>query len=172
MPVSLYDATVGTYLQILSSVEGVLDKGREHCEANGIDLGEVVEMRLIDDMLPFRFQLISVTHHSLGAIQGVEAGVFSPPTMNDLDYGGLRDMVGDARKALADYSADTVNALAGKEMEFRMGSRAMPFVAEDFLLTFSLPNFYFHATTTYDMLRMKGTPIGKGDFLGRMRLKR
>ncbi|MDE0692887.1 MAG: DUF1993 domain-containing protein [Gammaproteobacteria bacterium] len=172
MPVSLYDASVGTYLQILSSVEGVLDKGREHCEANGIDLGEVVEMRLIDDMLPFRFQLISVTHHSLGAIQGVEAGVFSPPTMNDLDYGGLRDMVGDARKALADYSADTVNALAGKEMEFRMGSRAMPFVAEDFLLTFSLPNFYFHATTTYDMLRMKGTPIGKGDFLGRMRLKR
>ena len=172
MPVSLYDASVGTYLQIMSSVEGVLDKGREHCEANGIDLGEVVEMRLIDDMLPFRFQLISVVHHSLGAIQGVEAGVFSPPTMNELDYGGLRDMVGDARKALADYSADTVNALAGKEMEFRMGSRAMPFVAEDFLLTFSLPNFYFHATTTYDMLRMKGTPIGKGDFLGRMRLKR
>ena len=172
MPVSLYDASVGTYLQILSSVEGVLDKGREHCEANGIDLGDVVEMRLIDDMLPFRFQLISVTHHSLGAIQGVEAGVFSPPTMNDLDYGGLCDMVGDARKALAEYSADTVNALAGKDMEFRMGSRAMPFVAEDFLLTFSLPNFYFHATTTYDMLRMKGTPIGKGDFLGRMRLKR
>ena len=172
MPVSLYDASVGTYLQILASVEGVLDKGREHCEANGIDLGEVVEMRLIDDMLPFRFQLISVTHHSLGAIQGVEAGVFSPPTMNDLDYGGLRDMVGNARKALAEYSADTVNALAGKEMEFRMGSRAMPFVAEDFLLTFSLPNFYFHATTTYDMLRMKGTPIGKGDFLGRMRMKR
>ena len=172
MPVSLYDASVGTYLQILASVEGVLDKGREHCEANGIDLGEVVEMRLIDDMLPFRFQLISVTHHSLGAIQGVEAGVFSPPTMNELDYGGLRDMGGDARKALAEYSADTVNALAGKEMEFRMGSRAMPFVAEDFLLTFSLPNFYFHATTTYDMLRMKGTPIGKGDFLGRMRMKR
>ena len=165
MPVSLYDASVGTYLQILSSVEGVLDKGREHCEANGIDLGEVVEMRLIDDMLPFRFQLISVTHHSLGAIQGVEAGVFSPPTMNDLDYGGLRDMVGDARKALAEYSAHTVNALAGKEMEFRMGSRAMPFVAEDFLLTFSLPNFYFHATTTYDMLRMKGAPIGKRDFM-------
>ena len=172
MSVSLYDASVGTYLQILSAVEGVLDKGREHCEANGIDLGEVVEMRLIDDMLPFRFQLISVTHHSLGAIQGVEAGVFSPPTMNELDYGGLRDMVGDARKALGEYSADTVNALVGKEMEFRMGSRAMPFVAEDFLLTFSLPNFYFHATTTYDMLRMKGTPIGKGDFLGRMRLKR
>ena len=53
-----------------------------------------------------------------------------------------------------------------------MGQMVMPFNAEDFLLTFSLPNFYFHATTTYDMLRMKGTPIGKGDFMGRPRIKR
>ena len=171
MSISLYDASVGTYLQILSSVEGVLDKGREHCEANGIDLDEVVETRLIDDMLPFRFQLISVAHHSLGAIKGVEAGVFGPPTMNELDYGGLRDMVAAAREGLGDYSADTVNGFAGKDMEFRIGSRALPFVAQDFLLTFSLPNFYFHAATAYDILRMKGTQIGKMDFLGRMRMK-
>lgn len=172
MAISLYDASVGTYLQILSAVEGVLDKGREHCEASGIDLDEVVETRLIDDMLPFRFQLISVAHHSLGAIKGVEAGVFTPPTMNELDYAGLRDMIASAREGLGDYPADTVNGFAGKDMEFRIGGRALPFVADDFLLTFSLPNFYFHATTTYDILRMKGTPIGKMDFLGRMRMKR
>ena len=57
-------------------------------------------------------------------------------------------------------------------MEFRMGSLSMPFNAQDFLLTFSLPNFYFHATTTYDMLRMKGTSIGKRDFMGKPRLKK
>ena len=172
MAFSLYDATVGTYQQILPAVEGVLDKGRAHCEANGIDLDGVVEMRLIDDMLPFRFQVISVTHHSLGALKGVEAGVFGPPSMNDLDYAGLRGMVTEAREGLAAYDADTVNGFAGKAMEFRMGQMVMPFNAEDFLLTFSLPNFYFHATTTYDMLRMKGTPIGKGDFMGRPRMKR
>ena len=96
MAFSLYDATIGTYQQILPAIEGVLDKGREHCEANGIDLDDVVEMRLIDDMLPFRFQVISVTHHSLGALKGVEAGVFGPPSMNDLDYAGLRGMVTEA----------------------------------------------------------------------------
>ncbi|MCY3811829.1 MAG: DUF1993 domain-containing protein [Gammaproteobacteria bacterium] len=172
MAFSLYDATVGTYQQILPAVEGVLDKGRAHCEANGIDLDDVVEMRLIDDMLPFRFQVISVAHHSLGALKGVEAGVFGPPTMNDFDYAGLRGMVTEAREGLAAYDADTVNGYAGKAMEFRMGQMVMPFNAEDFLLTFSLPNFYFHATTTYDMLRMKGTQIGKGDFLGRPRMRR
>ena len=169
MSISLYDASVGTYLQILSSVEGVLDKGREHCEANGIDLDEVVETRLIATCLP-SFQLTRGAPFAR-RIKGVEAGVFGPPTMNELDYGGLRDMVAAAREGLGDYSADTVNGFAGKDMEFRIGSRALPFVAQDFLLTFSLPNFYFHAATAYDILRMKGTQIGKMDFLGRMRMK-
>ena len=172
MAISLYDATVGTYQQILPAVEGVLDKGRAHCEANGIDLDDVVGMRLIDDMLPFRFQVISVAHHSLGALKGVEAGVFGPPSMNDLDYAGLRALVTEAREGVAAYDADTVNGFTGKAMEFRMGEFKMPFNAEDFLLTFSLPNFYFHATTAYDMLRMKGTKIGKQDFMGRPRIKR
>ena len=168
MSTSLYDATVGTFRQILGATANVLEKGRAHCEENGISLDEVVETRLIDDMLPFRFQVISVAHHSLGALKGVEAGVFGPPSMSDLDYDGLRNLVTEAREGLADYSAETVNGFEGKAMEFRMGKMAIPFSAEDFLLTFSLPNFYFHATTTYDMLRMKGTPLGKRDFMNLM----
>ena len=172
MSTSLYDATVGTYQQILPAVEGVLEKGRAHCEENGIDLDDVVGMQLIDDMLPFRFQVISVSHHSLGALKGVEAGVFSPPPSLDLDYAGLQGLVADAREGVAAYSREQVEGFEGNPMEFRMGSLVMPFKAEDFLLTFSLPNFYFHATTTYDMLRMKGTQIGKRDFMGRPRLNR
>jgi len=172
MSTSLYDATVGTYQQILAAVGGVLDKGRAHCEANGIDLEDVVNMRLIDDMLPFRFQVISVAHHSLGALKGVEAGVFTPPTVTELDYAGLQALVSEASEGVAGYSREQVDGFEGNPMEFRMGSLTMPFAAQDFLLTFSLPNFYFHATTTYDMLRMKGTPIGKRDFMGRPRLQR
>ena len=92
--------------------------------------------------------------------------------MGDQDYGALQSLVGDALAGLDDYPEEKVNGFLGKEMVFKMGSMTMPFIAEDFLLTFSLPNFYFHATTTYDMIRMKGTTIGKGDFLGRMRLNR
>ena len=172
MSTSLYDAIVGTYKQILPAIEGVLEKGRRHCEEQGIDLDDVIGMQLIDDMQPFRFQVISVAHHSLGALKGVEAGVFSPPPSLDLDYAGLQGLVADAREGVAAYTREQVGGFEGNAMEFRMGSLVMPFKAEDFLLTFSLPNFYFHATTTYDMLRMKGTQIGKRDFMGRLRLNR
>ena len=58
----------------------------------------------------------------------------------------------------------------GRPMRFEMGSFRMDFTAENFLLSFSQPNFYFHATTAYDILRMKGVPLGKRDYLGAMRL--
>jgi hypothetical protein len=55
-------------------------------------------------------------------------------------------------------------------MEFQMRDFRMPFTAEDFLLSFSQPNFYFHAATAYDILRMKGVAVGKRDFMGKLRL--
>jgi hypothetical protein len=171
MAISFYDVSVASYLQILGATSGYLAKGREHCEKNGVDLGQVVESRLIADMLPFRFQVVAVAHHSLGAIQGIEAGVFRPPTVPDLDYAGLEKLIASARTSLQSYKRETIDALEGKDVQFKLGERSMPFVARDFVLSFSLPNFYFHATTAYDMLRMKGAPIGKRDFMGVPRIK-
>jgi hypothetical protein len=173
MSTSLYDATVGTYLQILNAVPGILDKGRIHCESNDIDTGELVETRLYPDMMPFSFQIVSVAHHSLGALKGVQEGLFVPPSFESkLDYGGLQDLVSDALSEIEAFTPETVNAFEGKDVEFKLGERSMPFTAEGFLMSFSLPNFYFHATTTYDILRMKGVPIGKRDFMGQLKLKK
>ena len=170
MSTSLYDFTVAPYLQILAAVVGYLDKGRAHCEENDIDLADVVETKLYPDMLPFRFQIYSVAHHSLGAIRGVQSGSFSPPPRLDLDYDALQKLVIDARAELEPLTPEEVNALEGGDVVFNLGEHRLPFVAEDFLMTFSLPNFYFHATTAYDMLRMKGVPLGKRDFIGRMNM--
>ena len=67
---------------------------------------------------------------------------------------------------------DDVNALEGKDVAFQFGETKIPFVAETFLLSFSLPNFHFHATTAYDILRSRGVPIGKRDYMGRLRIKK
>jgi hypothetical protein len=67
---------------------------------------------------------------------------------------------------------DAVNALVGRDVAFQFGDRKLPFTAEEFLMSFSLPNFFFHATTAYDILRHKGVPLGKRDFMGRLRIKR
>lgn len=173
MPLSLYDVSIASYLQTLGAVSGFLAKGREHFEKNGIDLKQVVETRLIADMLPFRFQVISVAHHSLGAIQGIEAGVFKPPPgMPDADYAALERLVADACSGLEKYTREAIDALEEKDVVFKLGDRSMPFVTRNFVLSFSLPNFYFHATTAYDILRMMGVPIGKRDFTGMPRIKK
>ncbi len=68
-------------------------------------------------------------------------------------------------------SRESVNELEGKDVVFQLGPNKLPFVAEGFVLSFSLPNLHFHATTAYDILRMKGTPLGKRDYMGQMRMK-
>jgi len=172
MAIPLYDVSVASFLQVLSGVAGFLDKGLAHCQANGIALPEVVETRLYPDMLPFRFQVIAVAHHSLGAMNGVQAGVFKPPSgpMNQ-DYAALQKLIADARAGLQTLSREAVDALQGKDVTFQLGDFKMPFTAEGFLMSFSMPNLHFHATTAYDILRMKGVPLGKRDYMGPPRLK-
>ena len=106
------------------------------------------------------------------AVEAVKKGVFSPPSDSSAhDYRGLQKLVADAQVGLQRLTPEEVNALEGKEVTFQFRDRKMPFVAEGFLLSFSLPNFHFHATTTYDILRLKGVPLGKRDYMGPPRLK-
>ncbi|PDT73575.1 DUF1993 domain-containing protein [Bradyrhizobium sp. C9] len=173
MSFSLYDATVANYLQILGAASGFLDKSLAHFKASGIDPAEIVETRLFPDMLPFRFQVVSLAHHSRGAMEAARTGVFVPPSGKpDLDYAALQALVKDAHSELSTLTPDAVNALLGREVMFKLGERSMPFTAEGFLMSFSLPNFFFHSTTAYDILRHKGAPLGKRDFIGRLNMKK
>jgi len=172
MATSLYDLTVPTYLQTLAGVSGVLDRGLSHFQDNNIDPNAILEERLFADMLPFRFQVWAVAHHSIDVIEGLKTGHFGvPAAMGDLDYAGLQKVVADTREALGKLTPDEVNRFEGADIVFEIGNFKLPFVAEQFVLSFSLPNFHFHATTTYDMLRMKGVPLGKRDYMGPLRLK-
>ena len=173
MSVSLYEASVPGYLQALRATAGFMQRGLEHAGEHDIDPGELVEARIHPDMRPFRFQVRSVVHHSLGAIQGIRSGVFSPPAMeSDQDYAALQRQVEDATTTLEAIDAADVDGCIGSEVVFLIGDRRLPFRAEDFLFSFSLPNFFFHVTTAYDILRMRGVPLGKRDYLGRLRYRR
>ena len=172
MPVSLFDGTVARFEQTLSATLGVLEKGRTHCKENGVNLDNIVETSLHPDMRPFRFQVISTVHHSAGALAGVKKGEFSPPETADQNYEVLQGMVEGALKEIQEIDRDELEARGGADLTFRMGKNSIPFTVEDFLLSFSIPNFYFHATTTYDILRSQGVPVGKMDFLGNLQVKR
>jgi hypothetical protein len=172
MAASLYDWCIPSYLQTLTAVSGILDKGLAFCRAKGIDPNEIIEHRVSPDMLPFRFQIVSVAHHSLGAVKGVEQGRFLPPPFDSKEsYAGLQQLIIDTRAGLQKVSAAAFNAREAETVEFHLGNTVMPFTVPNFLASFSLPNFYFHTTVAYTILRGKGVPLGKGDYAGPLRLK-
>jgi hypothetical protein len=170
MSTTLYDLTVGTYMQIVEAATNVLQKGADHCNENGIPLQEVVDSRLYPDMATFHFQVACITHHSVGALNGIKSGEFGTPDYPETDYAGLQDMTRTTLDTLKGMNPDDVNALAGGSVIFKLRGNEIPFTTENFVLSFSLPNFYFHTTTAYDILRSKGVPIGKRNFLGAMKV--
>ncbi|MEQ1783205.1 MAG: DUF1993 domain-containing protein [Hyphomonadaceae bacterium] len=172
MKTTLYDATVAAFIQHLSALEGILKIGRKHCEATGIDLTEMLNSRIYETMLPLRYQVQAAIGHSVDAIEGIKGGVFKPPygTPTD-DFDALQARLHEAVTQLKAYSREEINALEDKDVVFNLGEIQMPFTGEGFLLTFSLANMHFHATTAYDIFRMKGAPLGKKDYVGNIRLK-
>lgn len=169
--VSLYELSVVNYLRVLSASIATLKKSEMHFIESGQDLDEIVSLKLAPDMFPFSFQVHSIKHHSLGATQGLLKGEFGPPnSLPECDYAGLVALLEESKAALKEISEDEINALEGKPVIFKMGSMELPFTAENFVQSFSFSNLYFHAATAYDMLRMKGAPIGKVDFIGPMKI--
>ncbi|WP_070156796.1 DUF1993 domain-containing protein [Sphingobium phenoxybenzoativorans] len=172
MAFTLYAATIPSCLQILGSMSRLLGKAEVYCTEKGWAPDALIEARLADDMLPFGYQVKSTAVHSIGAIEGVRRGNFSPDTSPPPStFDGLRARVAEAIASLEAIDPDEVESFIGADLRFTFGDNHMYFLAEDFLLSFSQPNFYFHATTAYDILRMKGMEIGKRDFNGRVRRK-
>ena len=172
MSFSLYDAVAPSNLQILQAVDGLLTKAQAFCAEAGKSEQDLIDTRLSPDMLPFGYQVKSCAVHSIGGVEGAQAGSFSPdmspwPT----DFAGLHDLVQGATTRLQAIDRDALDQLAEKDTHFAFGETKLPFTGANFLLSFSQPNFYFHATMVYAILRAQGVKLGKRDFLGMPRMK-
>ena len=172
MAFSLYDATIPSYRQTLGAVAGLLATAEAYCTQQQIAPRDIIDARLAEDMLPFAYQVKSTVVHSLGSIEGVRRGVFSPDTTPPPQtFAALTARIAETLKTLETIQPAEVESFIGRDMRFEFREHRLEFTAESFLLSFSLPNFYFHASTAYDILRWRGARIGKRDFLGRLRLK-
>jgi hypothetical protein len=170
MPLSLHAALIPSWLQILNAGRDWLDKAA----CCGMAEANLVDARLIEDMFPFSYQVKSMAVHSQGAIEAVRQGVFSPnfgealpSTLAEL---GVR--LDGAIAMLESVGSEELETFVGRPMRFEIGEKRLDFTAEDFLLSFSQPNFYFHATMAYGILRAQGVQVGKIDYLGKLRLAR
>ncbi|QJB68158.1 DUF1993 domain-containing protein [Parasphingorhabdus halotolerans] len=171
MTISLYDAIIPAQLQIIAAVRKLVDKAKAYCEEQDVEPEDIIGARLIEDMQPFSYQVKCCREHSLGAIEAVRVGVFTPSlAAPPTTWEGLYEKLDEAKAELEKVTEEEMAGFVGQPMEFRFKERVMPFTAEHFLLSFAQPNFYFHATTAYDLLRERGFKIGKMDFIGMPRI--
>lgn len=170
MPIALYDATIATYRQLLPAILGQIAKAQAHVQAQGLPDSALTTARLAPDMWCFAEQIRSVIAHSAGALTAVTTGLlipdFSPPPT---DLASLKAQVEAALAAMEAVEPAVIEATIGREAVFQAGSHRIAFAAEDYLLSFALPNFHFHAVAAYAILRHQGVDVGKRDYLGAIR---
>jgi hypothetical protein len=172
MATPLYDLSVPTFLQTVRAIAGFLDRAATHCAETSVDPDSFVNARLFDDMAPFHFQIEAAWHHSVWGVEALKSGEFAPPALvGPVPFADLQAMIGKAENALEAFTPAEVNEWADKDLDLQIGPRRLAFTSETFILSFSLPNFHFHAVTAYDILRSRGVPLGKRDYEGRLRTR-
>lgn len=167
MAFSTYDASVPVFRQILGSLSGLLQKAEAHAAANGMEVSELLEAKLIPDMFSFTRQIQIACDHAKGCAARL-AGV-DIPKFEDTEK-TVAELQERIRKTLEFVNSVKPEQFAGAED--RDIKLVFPWATYDFtggryLTYWALPNFFFHAATAYDLLRHKGVAIGKADFLGR-----
>jgi uncharacterized protein len=167
MSLSLYEASVPGFERSLTAFLGVLDKAEAHAKARKFDAANYLAVRLAPDMWPLTRQIQAFCDHAKNA--SFRLAGLQPPRIDDkgTTIDELRARIQATLAHLKTIEAKSVDAGADRDVVFPVGPSAkMKMQGANYLLHFALPNFYFHLTTAYDILRAGGVEIGKRDFLG------
>jgi len=167
MTISMYKASAPIFVQFLTSLSAVLDKAAAHAEAKKIDPTVLLNARLYPDMFPLLRQVREATNHA-ASVCGRAAGVDLPTFSNaEASIPELKERVARTIDFIKGLKPAQIDGTEDKEITIKFPSGAeRKFTAQALLLNFCLPNFYFHYTTAYDILRNCGIDVGKRDFMG------
>jgi uncharacterized protein len=166
MTVSMYTASVPVYTQFLTALSKILKKAAAHAEAKKIDPSVLISARIAPDMLPLSAQVQIATDHvkgSLARLAGVE-----PPKFEDTEktFDELEARIQKTLAFVKTFKPEQIDGTEGKEIVLTFGTQKFPFNGQTYLIQFALPNFYFHTSIAYAILRHNGLDIGKRDFMG------
>jgi uncharacterized protein len=166
MSISLYDASVPAFIRSLTALSGILEKGRAFADEKGIPHETLLEARLIEDMGPLTAQIQRASDSAKGA--AVRVGQVENITMADdeVSFDDLQARIAKTITFLKAVPADSMDGREGAEVILKTPRGDTTFTGQDYMLGFVLPNFFFHITTAYALLRRAGVPIGKMDYLG------
>ncbi|MBK5569367.1 DUF1993 domain-containing protein [Ensifer sp. SSB1] len=166
MALTMYQLSIPALVRGLGVLTRLLDKAEAHARDNGISPEDLVNARLAPDMLTLAGQVQRVSDTSkglIGRLTSIEVPRF-PDEETTLDE--LRQRIANTVAFLETVAPVDMEDSAAREVILNFPTLKVTLTGEEYLLKFVLPNFYFHLTTAYDILRHKGVSIGKGDFLG------
>jgi hypothetical protein len=166
MTISMYQASVPRFVNILGNLSNILDKAQAHADAKKLDPAALTSYRLFPDMLPMTTQVQIACDAAKGAVARL-AGV-EIPAYEDKET-TLADLKARIAKTIAfiqSVAPAQIDGSEDKEIVLKRGDKETRYKGMQFLLGHALPNFYFHVTTAYNILRHNGVEIGKRDYLG------
>jgi uncharacterized protein len=166
MSLSMYQASVPAFVQTLNNLSAILDKAEAHAKNRKIDPEVLLNYRLAADMLPFIRQVQIAADLAKGAaarLAGVEV-----PKHDDTEktFGDLKARLAKTVTFVQSVQPKDIDGSEDREINLTLGEHTMSFKGQPYLVHFVMPNFYFHCTTAYDILRHCGVELGKRDFIG------
>ncbi len=166
MPISLYQASLAPCLQMLDALSAVLSKAASYAAERGIEPSVLLQSRLYPDMLPLVRQVQIATDGAKAGgarLAGVDNPLF-PDTEASFDE--LQVRIARCVSFLRSLDRSAIDAASERRIEFSVAQQAMVMMAPEYISGWMLPNFFFHVTTAFDILRHNGLAVGKRDFLG------
>ncbi len=166
MTISMYQVSVPRFVHMLGNLATILDKAQAHAEAKKINATVLPALRLYPDMLPLTSQVqiaCDTAKRAAALLAGVENPVFED---NETTLPELKARVEKTIAFLATIEPARIDGTEGKDLVVKVGGKDTPFKGMQFLLARAIPNFYFHVTTAYAILRHGGVEVGKRDYLG------
>jgi hypothetical protein len=165
MAISMYQASVPVFQKLLDNLDYLLDKAVADAAARKYDPAVLLQARLAPDMFAFTRQVQIATDHAKGApsrLAGVDVPKYED---NETSFELLKARVQKTRAHVTSFTPAQIDGSETRSISLKAGPREFSFNGQDYLLTWALPNFYFHYTTAYSILRHNGVPVGKTDYL-------
>lgn len=166
MTISMYGMTVPVFTRLLNNLLALLDKAEAHAAERKFDTLVLSEARLAPDMIPLRGQIMIATDHVKGCISRLAGQPIPSWPDTERSFEELRARIGKALDLLAATKPEDVEGSDTREVTLKIGGKETTLSGEAYLTQRALPNFFFHVTTAYAILRHNGVPIGKSDYIG------
>lgn len=165
--ISMYNASIPVFKQLLTALNDILNKTQMHVVDKAIEPDTLLQASLFPDMFNFIRQVQIATDFARGVsarLAGVEIPAYED---NEINFKELQDRIEKTLQFLASIKPEAINGSEGKEIITRPGTpKEKKFNGQSYLLHYGLPQFFFHVTTAYDILRNQGVEIGKRDYMG------